>query len=220
MHLELSKIQYHCHLVSLPLLLSAQAESLNFGWATSVTAVRQLWHERGKLKPQMKLQRSSSITACQGSASQGVRDQPGSPSGHTGVLIIPNSSYAADPSDITLPRLSSEDKVLLTLYTLNQHLPWDQRLCTPPPMQMWKLCCPKAALEAAPRAQTPGEHKPGSFQSRAGEVQDCPAEPGPCSPRRAQHCPRGQLPCLGTGCFANKNWTKVTEQRAQLCVLT
>lgn len=137
----LSKIQCHDHLINLSLLLCAQAVSLNFSWATADNFHR---HERRKLKPHTKLLWSSSTTACQGSASQGVGEQLGSPSGHTGALI-PNSNSAADPSDIPLPRLFSEDKGILTLYTLHQHLSWDQRLYTLPPMQMWK------ALEAPPR---------------------------------------------------------------------
>lgn len=137
----LSKIQCHGHLINLPLLLRAQAVSLNFGWATGDNFHR---HERGKLKPHTKLQWSSSITACHGSASQGAEDQLSSPSGHIGALI-PNWSSAADPSGIPLPWLFSEDKGILTLYTLHQHLSWDQELYTLPLMQMWK------GLEAPPR---------------------------------------------------------------------
>lgn len=124
---------------------------------------------RGKWKPQTKVWRSSSITACHGSASQGVGDQPGSPSGHTGALIIPNSSSAADQSDIPLPRLSSDDKVLLTLYTLNQHLSWDQRLCPPPPMQMWKALLFGSSAGSAPEGSDPGwaqAREQAGFRSR------------------------------------------------------
>lgn len=175
MLLKLSKIQCHSNLINLPLLLGAQAESLNFGWATSVTEVWQLsatWEEKIKAtnKATLKQQYHSLPWVCFTRRSAWLSLWAHRGSYHTKLKLCCRS-IRYTPTTAVLRRQATTNSL-----PLNQHLSWDQRLCTPTPMHMWKAFLFESSAGSTPEGSDPGEQ--AGFRAEQPEMlQGCAAVP-------------------------------------------